>query len=328
MNTLQSPDEKAYAGKYLQAYESARYSFLELALKPIDTIYSLIVQPDAEEFYDVSAWQAGMNWAEYKKHARAAILRIGFGKKKDIEFEYNYAEAKKEGIALGGYLFYNDYDSPAEQANMVIAAMAGKTFEKEIYVDWEVVYGGPFQGLQNVVATMQAIEAAGIKCKAVGMYTGYYFFVEHSSPTGNAGQYNYLKARPLWLAWYASASIVKTPAPWTESTWIDWQIGTPARKVGQPTAEIDWNKSRYSRDVFAKTYLGEAPTQPPEPPTGEPMTNAIIDLPPGIKYSNMRAGAGSGYTDLGDFFQGTKITYTAVDNGYVRVTSAELNGQR
>jgi hypothetical protein len=39
----------------------------------------------------------------------------------------------------------------------------------------------------------------------------------------------------------------------------------------------------------------------------------------------MRAGAGSGYTDLGDFFQGTKITYTAVDNGYVRVTSAELN---
>ena len=54
--------------------------------------------------------------------------------------------------------------------------------------------------------------------------------------------------------------------------------------------------------------------------------NAIIDLPAGVAWSNMRGGPGTGYADLGDLEQDTKITYSTVNNNYVRVLSAELNG--
>jgi hypothetical protein len=126
------------------------------------------------------------------------------------------------------------------------------------------------------------------------MYTGYYFFIEHSSPTGNANQYNYLKTRPLWLAWYASALVVKSPYPWTEITWTDWQLGTPAKKVGQPTEDIDWNKSRYSKTVFAEKYLNDIPTQPPPPPTGGNM-NEILEGTL-LRDLNSRGGPGVEYS--------------------------------
>lgn len=260
-------DRLDYAGKYLREYETSRYTFLERQLW-LDKVRSIIVPSDAEQFADVSFYQAGMDWDEYAEHARAVILRIGQNIWKDIEFEYNYTEAKRRDLAVGGYFFFDGRATPQQQANVIIDAMPGKSFEMELLIDWERDYGGASEGLPNVVRLMQNCEAAGIQCKAVGMYTGYYWFLEHSNPTTNAAQYTYLRARPLWEAWFASALLVRIPLPWTD--WTHWQFGTPVVDWGQPTAEIDMNKHNGTRAEFEARYLSSQP-----PPTGGTMKGVV-----------------------------------------------------
>lgn len=263
---------QAYAGQHLYDYERKRYTFRERhagLLRRFARRETIILPAEAEHFADISFYQAGMDWDTYALHARAAILRIGQNTWADTSFARFYDEAKARDIALGGYWFFDGRASPDQQLAVIKAQMSGRSFEMELFVDWEKNYGGAYEGLPRVVELMQKIEAAGIKCKAVGMYTGYYWFVENSSATVNAAQYTYLKQRPLWLAWYASASAVKVPQPWSD--WTHWQYGTPSLNWGQPTAEIDANYFNGSRAQFEQKYLGGA-----VPPVGGNMKYKVI----------------------------------------------------
>lgn len=234
-----------YAGKYLKEYEGSRYTFLEKYAP------SILVPTGAEEFSDVSFYQAGMKWDVYAESYSAAILRIGQGAWKDSEFETNYYSARANGIILGGYFFYDGRFSPNEQARVVIAALQDKFFEIELYVDWERNYGGSYEGLRYVITFMKLLEAAGLNVKAVGMYTGYYYFIENT--VYDHDLYPYLANKPLWIAWYAAASMVKIPAPWTN--WTNWQYGTVVKYVGQPTEEIDMNYRNGRISEGVKMYV-------------------------------------------------------------------------
>lgn len=249
-----------YAGEFLRDYENDRYSFTERHLKFVDAVRSIIVQPDAEQFADVSFYQAGMNWDTYQQNARAVILRIGQNIWKDTEWEHNYRETKKRELLVGGYFFYDGRVSPQQQMNVILEAMNGKTLEMELFIDWERNYKGSYEGLTNVVKLMKLCEAAGIKCKGLGLYTGYYWFIENSNSTTHAAEYAYLKTKALYLAWYAAASLVKIPAPFP--TWTHWQFGTPVIPWGQPTAEIDMNKHNGTKAEFTQRYGGT--TIPPQ----------------------------------------------------------------
>jgi lysozyme len=260
--------DEAHAGQFLKVYERMRYSDADRV-----TVQPIIIQPDAEQFADVSFWQAGMDWDEYAKHARAVFLRIGQNTWKDVEFIHNYNEARRVGLVIGGYFFFDGRATPQQQAEVIIEQMQGRYFEMELLIDWEHNYGGHYEGLPNVVKLMQLVEAAGVRCKAVGTYTGFYFWIENSNASANGAQYTYVKQRPLWIAWYASASIVRVPAPWTD--WTHWQFGTPAVSWGQPSAEIDMNKHNGTRAQFEQRYIGEVS----QPPTGEPMSTYTVTAP-------------------------------------------------
>lgn len=245
------------AGQYLQEYERKRYTFRERFAPLWDLFWRgerIILPPEPEHFADVAFYQAGMDWDVYALNARAAIIRIGQNTWPDTSFVTFYEQAKARNIALGGYWFFDGRASPAHQLEVILLQMGGRSFELELFVDWERNYGGAYEGLPRVVELMQKIEAAGIRCKAVGMYTGYYWFRENSNATTNAAQYTYLKQRPLWLAWYSAASVVKVPEPWSD--WCHWQYGTPSLKWGQPTVEIDANYFNGSRAQFEEKYLG------------------------------------------------------------------------
>lgn len=244
------------AGQYLYKYERKRYTFRERFAWLFDLFtrrQRILVPADPEHFADVSFYQAGMDWDVYALHARAAIIRIGQNTWPDTSFVTFYEQAKARGIALGGYWFFDGRASPDQQLAVIKSQMSGRSLELELFVDWEKNYGGAYEGLPRVVELMQKIEAAGIKCKAVGMYTGYYWFSDNSNATANAGQYTYLKQRPLWLAWYSAASVVKVPQPWVD--WTHWQYGTPSLKWGQPTVEIDANYFNGSKAQFGQKYL-------------------------------------------------------------------------
>jgi len=283
---------------------------------------NIIVPADAETFADVSFYQAGMDWSRYPH--RAAIIRIGQNVWKDSSFETFYTDARKAGKVLGGYWFYDDRVSPSAQANVLINAMLGKSFEMELFIDYEKVYGGAYQGIGNVIALMQLVEANGVKCKAVGMYTGYYFMYDNAHPT--ITQKNYLAARPLWLAWYASPGTVRVPEPW--GTWTHWQYGTPVADWGQPTQEIDANRHNGSSNDFAIRYLGGS--VPPDNGGTVKTYYLSVTADPAKQFRNP-----DGSVDVGPNLQkGTTFTSTST-NGvtyrndssgrYVKVTHVHLD---
>ena len=310
------PDHLNRAGDYLRDYEESRYTFKERTFRVLDTVRSILVPVDAEEFFDVSFWQAGMDWDEYARHARGVILRIGQGTWEDTEFEYNYTNAKRVGVAVGGYLFYDDRVSPEQQAQMIIDAMRGKIMEMEILIDYERKFGGAYWGLRHVKRLVEILEAAGVRCFEVGAYSGYYFWLENTR--GDEQYYPFFAARPLWLAWYAAASLVRVPLPWTN--WTHWQDGTPAIDVGQPTIEIDHNRHNGTPEQFRQRYLGA--TVPP-PPGGNMTKYEVI----GAQGLNLRTGPGTSFNVIRLVPTGSFVWGVLQSSGWIQGTKfQELGG--
>lgn len=241
---IQRIRKESYAGQNLLKYETKRYGK--------EYISRIMIPLTAEEFSDFSFYQKGLVWSKYPY--RGAIIRIGQNVWEDPSFSTFYSEARALGKILGGYWFYDDRASPEAQASVLIQAMRDKRFEMEIFIDYERKYGGAYWGLKNVKRMIELIETAGVKCKAIGVYTGYYFWTENTA--FDKSYYPFFESRPLWIAWYADASLVKIPAPWTD--WTHWQYGTPAVDWAS-TIEIDMNKHNGSLDKYFQ--IGEPPMQ-------------------------------------------------------------------
>jgi hypothetical protein len=130
---------------------------------------------------------------------------------------------------------------------------------------------------------MEAMERALPRVE-IGMYTGFYWFREHSNAVTNASQYAYLKERKLFEAFYtADVSRVLVPNPWTSM--FLWQFGTPAvgSDYGVETAEIDMSYINMTEAEFRQKY--DAGVVTPQP--GETMAEYKIIWPNG---ANERKG--------------------------------------
>jgi GH25 family lysozyme M1 (1,4-beta-N-acetylmuramidase) len=230
-------------------------------------LLALIVQQ--KKYPDVSFYQGEINWDTMREKTDAVVIRAGQNLWVDSQFHWNYQQAKRRGMLRGVYYFYDDRVSPGAQAAKIAELIATDLPEMEVWIDWERSYGGGFQGLRNVVACMQDVERR-LPSVRVGLYTGYYWFIENSNALLNASQYDYLKNKPLWLAWYAAASLVKVPAPWTR---LDlWQYGTPTEDYGQVSQEIDMNFHNGTTAEFYERYQAEPPV------IGEPMAKNKVTI--------------------------------------------------
>lgn len=236
---------------------------------------------------DVSFYQREIDFDVMQSKTDSLFMRSGQRTWLDEQFRRNYSETKRRGMIRGIYDFYDDTASPKEHVDRIINTLGTDLPDMEIYIDWERTYGGQFKGLPNVVATMQSLEdRLGVDA---GLYTGYYWFRANSNPITHASQYNYLKNKPLWLAWYTNnPADVLIPAPWTHLTW--WQYGTPVEDYGQQTFEIDKNFFNGTVEQFYNRYGSvPAPTG-----TGEAMYLKVLSI-----SSNIRSSAGVADNDLG-----------------------------
>jgi len=247
--------QESYAGQHLREYELPRYTWGDVYAQGI------IVPPNPVTLADVSFYQARMDWNRYPHPA--AIIRLGQNVWKDSEFEFNYSETKRLKITTGGYWFFDDRVSPEQQFNVIKSMMAGKQLEMEIFVDVERTYGGAYGGAKNIRRLMELIETLGIK---TGIYTGFYYWRDKILPGCTTDDKAYFSKRPLWLAWYAGASVVQIPQPWTD--WLIWQYGTPTVDWGQPTAEIDANKFNGDKAKFDARYNVSSPEEITNPYDG------------------------------------------------------------
>jgi GH25 family lysozyme M1 (1,4-beta-N-acetylmuramidase) len=225
---------------------------------------------------DVSFWQEFILFSLMRLQTDALIIRAGQNTWVDTQFKRNWSEAKRFGIKRGAYYFYDDRVSPGKQAEIFISLLKDDLPELEIWCDWENSYGGAFGSLRDVVAFMEAVERA-LPTVKIGLYTGYWFFREHSNAITHASQYNYLKRRPLFLAWYTNnPANVLIPAPWSEL--FLWQFGTPAvgHDYGVGTKEIDMSYINMTEAEFKQRYGGEV--IPPEEPTGGTMAKNKVTI--------------------------------------------------
>lgn len=95
---------------------------------------------------DVSQWQGQIDWKQVKASGvEFALIRAGYGdtlsypKQIDTQYEYNYAQCKRNNIPVGVY-FYSYAMNEAEakrEAECCLALLKGKQFEYPIYYDAE-----------------------------------------------------------------------------------------------------------------------------------------------------------------------------------------------
>ena len=221
-------------------------------------------------------------------------------------------------VGCGCYWFYDDRVSPGAQADTL-----ARLFESgqpqptmEIFCDWESTFGGKYSGVKNVVAFMQRVEQL-LPWAKVGMYTGYYFFMANTNAVLNISQLNYLKTKPLWLAWYSSSfANVKIPRPWTNVTY--WQYGTPARgaEFGVSSIEIDMNWYNGTQEEFTQRYGGVVITPPTEAQMAAWKGITLDSIP---VRTAIDGGAISPY-----LAKGTPISGDAVDGTWLHMTAPRV----
>jgi len=318
---------------FLREYETLeRERDLTLSGKIHKTVDFLFPPPDdaqlllplilqEKKFPDLSFWQGKPDFDVMRTKTDALIIRGGQGKVVDREFLRNYAESKRVGMARGVYWFYDDRVSPGEQAKAIIDLLKNDKPEMGVWIDWETNFGGQFAGLRNVVALMQAVEA-GLPGVKVGIYTGYYWFINNSNPIMNYSQYTYLADKDLWLAWYGNAADVKVPRPWsTHANITHWQFGTPVvgKEFGVESYELDMNCYNGSSEQFDLIYRSTVSVPPTE---GDPMPDYVYSITPtGLNGSAVRPEPETGNTKLtislpyGKFAHGNK-KFTIAENKY------------
>lgn len=314
MNTYDR--DESWMGRHLRDY------------KPRTTIHSLVnklfITPEREgealrssalpreEFADVSFYQGVIDWVKMRLKARKVIIRAGQRTWVDIKFVANYLAAKLARFLRGVYWFYDGNASPGEQAKILtdLLKLYGLP-ELGIWIDWERNSGGAHEGIKNVVAMMQEVERLlpGVE---VGLYTGFYFFVENSNPITHRSQYAYLAKKKLWLAFYALLHLVRIPALWPFMTY--WQKGTPAvgKEWGTQSEELDINE-----DMVGDPDPSPEP-EPTEPPTGEPMTTLIGEVI--VSELNIRPVAGTTQAAIGRVRLGDRVEASGEVNGWWNIT--------
>jgi len=280
-----------------------------------------IAEGVAEEFPDVSFYQAVIDWNLMSAHTRSIIIRAGQRNWVDEKFKTNWVEAKRRKLYRGVYWLYDGRESPGFQANLLKSLIEHDIPEMEIWVDWEINYKGSYEGLKNVVAMMQALEAM-FPGKEVGLYLGYYWMIANSNVLLNYSQYQYLKTRPLWLGQYTPSPITNLliPAPFSLSNLRHHQYGTPVRgkEFGcSGSYEIDMNRYADQQKTYAERYNV---TTPPivisngGTMAGTPITPLWMEVT--ATKLNVRSSAGGTVpeTDLGDLYLHSKVL---VDQTYM-----------
>lgn len=174
---------------------------------------------------DVSKWQGQIDWAKVRLAGiRFAILKCGgsdAGFYSDRTFDYNYNEAKKNGIAVGAYYFVGrdciSYEAGQADAKRMLSICAGKEFELPLFIDCEA------QDAKHKVGITDAIIGFYDVMKASGRNAGVY--ASKVSGFKDRIEDERIQHIPHWVAQYNSTCTYDKP-------YIIWQKSSKGRVAG------------------------------------------------------------------------------------------------
>ena len=153
---------------------------------------------------DVSVFQPNIDWAKVKASGiDFAIIKAGgseCGRFKDRTFEYNYQNARANGVKLGCYFMggkgFTSYEAGVADAQYFLTLLSGKTFDYPCYIDLELPTSATKKGnTEACIAFCDTVKKAGYK-------TGIY--ASDISGFNDRLELNRLKAYDKWVARYGS----------------------------------------------------------------------------------------------------------------------------
>lgn len=250
-----------------------------------------IIGLDVSFYQDDDGTPQGINFDIMRDYGVSfVIIKVGQLNYNDPDFKYNWAKAKEAGIPRSAYWFCDDSLSGPEQARKFWSLVKDDPAEGMYFADFEHGSWKGWTQLYNFLVEFQKI--SGLPSYKIGIYTGYYFWVEFGPRT--LAQKQWFSQFPLWIAWYAPHhSYVKVPDTWPEC--LVWQQGTPdiGPEVGVESQEVDMNKFNGGREKLVY-YMGTPPVI--EPPDGDDEMQVLftMDLKPGLT-ANVRSGPGTVY---------------------------------
>lgn len=224
---------------------------------------------------DISTWQRNYPYSgATKEGVKFAILRAGYSKTKDKQFETHYSNAKKQGWGVGAYwyMYATSVEGAKAEARAFLKAVAGKKFEYPLYLDLE----------DRNIANKTSKETRNAMVKAFGEIiesAGYYF-----------GVYTNLN----WYRNLISGSELNKRYDWWIACWSKgapsrvnyglWQFGGEtnyqrSNKVAGVTTDQNWAVKDYPaimKQLGLNGYSKEGGTPTPTPrPTPTKSINEI-----------------------------------------------------
>lgn len=213
---------------------------------------------DGEVSYgiDVSYWQGTIDWdAVASTGIHFAIMRVSHGLGTyDTQFTANWAGSKEQDLVRGAYQYFDGYDDPTEQAQLLLDEM-GELQEGDLPPVLDVETGDN-EGIPTSTMTAAIREWMSVVEPAIGrkpmIYTGAYAWAEM---TADADMSDY----PLWTAnWTEDCPLI--PNNW--SRWDFWQYSATGSVSGIGT-DVDLDKFNGSPgDLRDWAVQGEDPEEP------------------------------------------------------------------
>lgn len=192
---------------------------------------------------DVSIYQPNIDWSKAKEQIRFALCKIGgseCGRFEDRTFRYNYANARANGIQLGGYFMggkgFISAEAGRADAIYCLQIISGLSFEFPVFIDLEIPTPATKQGNTDAcIAFCETIKNAGYK---TGIYA--------SDISGFKDRLDFSRVQNYdkWVARYGSD-------PTYVIDWDIWQYSSRG-KVAGVNGDVDV-------DICRKDYAGNTP---------------------------------------------------------------------
>lgn len=250
--------------------------------------------PDVSFYQDDNETPRQIDFVKMAKAAVYVIIRTGQNLWEDQDFDYNWHESRLAGLPRGSYWFYDSRIEPKLQARKYIACFADPKDlgELPLMCDFEDTYKGPYQGWKHWYTFIEELKrlAPG---KAIGIYTGYYYWIENTTLVGiPAASLEYFHQYPLWIANYGNPKPL-VPKPWGPEEWTFWQYtdNGDGGLYGVESLNIDMNQFHGDADAFrARFQLDVQPDPLPETPDRPVIISLLAMLEGGGQLEFIKRG--------------------------------------
>ena len=221
---------------------------------------------------DTSFWNGKMAYGKMKSAGAEFVYVKASQMTIDTQFKNYWPAAKDAGLLRGAYHYLDWRMSEMVQAKMFCDLLKDDPGELPPVCDFESQYMAPEPAVANGKLWNFLQEVEQRLGRVPMIYTGYYYWLQYSTP--NIGWAKY----PLWLAWYAPENWVKVPPPWAK--WTFWQYTGNGNGPQYGSQGLSMDMNWFNGDIAALRAFANSqivpPVTPPTPPQpAQPPHSAI-----------------------------------------------------